>query len=158
MGKVWESGVVQVVQQADNLPTDSHPVDRLPGPVARVIGEIVYLPVYDAIPGSATQGVVAAVELMTHPQGTDVMVVANTISCMSEIMASLGLALSIPVQLAAGQQQEQRPDIERHSAPPSMREDHASSSFQSASSSFAGASSFGSGGKLARKPSVRTFF
>ncbi len=31
MGKVWESGAVQVVQCADSLSDDAHPRNRLPG-------------------------------------------------------------------------------------------------------------------------------
>ena len=47
MGKVWESGAVQVVQFADSLPGDVHPRARLPGELAGRIGEAIYLPVYD---------------------------------------------------------------------------------------------------------------
>ena len=35
MGKVWESGAVQVVQCADSLSDDSHPRNRLPGGLQR---------------------------------------------------------------------------------------------------------------------------
>jgi hypothetical protein len=31
MGKVWESGAVQVVQCADSLSSEMHPCNRLPG-------------------------------------------------------------------------------------------------------------------------------
>jgi hypothetical protein len=103
MGKVWENGVVQVVQNADNLSTQSHPCNRLGGGLARHIGEIVYVPVYDATPGSAAKGVVAVVELMMSSHGSDVMVVANIISTVSAIMESLQLSLS-QVPLAALQQ------------------------------------------------------
>lgn len=99
MGKVWESGVVQVVQHAGNLPTDAHPLNILPAALATAaIDEIVYLPVYDSAPGTTVQGVVAALELMVSPRSMDVMVVANLISTVAETMGQLGLALSNPVQ------------------------------------------------------------
>jgi hypothetical protein len=99
MGKVWESGVVQVVQHAGNLPTDVHPLNILPPALATAaIDEIVYLPVYDSAPGTTVQGVVAALELMVSPRSTDVMVVANLISTVAETMGQLGLALSNPIQ------------------------------------------------------------
>ncbi|KAG7672992.1 hypothetical protein Ndes2526B_g08481 [Nannochloris sp. 'desiccata'] len=99
MGKVWESGVVQVVQHAGNLPTDAHPLNILPPELATAaIDEIVYLPVYDSAPGTTVQGVVAALELMVSPRSMDVMVVANLISTVAETMGQLGLALSNPVQ------------------------------------------------------------
>jgi hypothetical protein len=99
MGKVWESGVVQVVQHAGNLPTDVHPLNILPPALATAaIDEIVYLPVYDSAPGTTVQGVVAALELMVSPRSMDAMVVANLISTVAETMGHLGLALSNPMQ------------------------------------------------------------
>jgi hypothetical protein len=99
MGKVWESGVVQVVQHAGNLPTDVHPLNILPPALATAaIDEIVYLPVYDSAPGTTVQGVVATLELMVSPRSMDVMVVANLISTVAETMGHLGLALSNPLQ------------------------------------------------------------
>lgn len=35
MGKVWESGAVQVVQQAQSLSADVHPCNRLPGALGK---------------------------------------------------------------------------------------------------------------------------
>ena len=48
MGKVWESGAVQVVQCVGSLADDSHPRNRLPGALSGRIGECVYVPVYDS--------------------------------------------------------------------------------------------------------------
>ena len=99
MGKVWESGVVQVVQHAGNLATDVHPLNLLsPALATAAIDEIVYLPVYDSAPGTTVQGVVAALELMVSPRSTDAMVVANLISTVAETMGQLGLALSNPIE------------------------------------------------------------
>lgn len=36
MGKVWETGAVQVVQHAESLACDAHPRNRLPGACAAV--------------------------------------------------------------------------------------------------------------------------
>lgn len=156
MGKVWESGVVQVVQNAINLSADVHPVNRLPGSLAGEVGEVVYLPVYDAMPGTTTTGVVAVVELMMNSRSTDVMVVANMISTAAGTMEALGLALSNPEQQAANlaQQQQGKPEFGRKSAPPAvgMRPD---SSYQNNNADWASARSFGSGGGLSRTPSVR---
>lgn len=96
MSKVWQHGAVQIIQAANSLPADIHPLNRIsPQKVASLVAEIVYLPVYDATIGeNATQGVVAAIELMISPQNTDVMIVANVISTVSQIMEGLNLALN----------------------------------------------------------------
>ena len=171
MGKVWESGVVQVVQHAGNLATDVHPLNLLPPDLAlSSVDEIVYLPIYDAAPNSPVQGVVAALELMVSPRSTDVMVVANLISTVSEVMVAVGLALSNP------QQQPHHYDssygkphysIVSKSAPPGIGGGigiGGGSGMQMRNESFdvnnqawatASARSFGSGGGLARTASVR---
>jgi hypothetical protein len=97
MGKVWECGVVQVVQNVANLTAEAHPLNNLPSAGAAAVGEVIYLPVYDARPGTATRGVVAAVELMVRAHCADAMVVANVISALAGIMDALGLALSVPL-------------------------------------------------------------
>ena len=154
MGKVWESGVVQVVQHAANLPTDMHPLNLLsPALAAATVDEIVYLPVYDASPNSPVQGVVAVLELMVTPRSLDVMVVANLISTTSEIMQQLGIALSNPA--AAQQQPDQK--IERKSAPSTVG---GNSSYDANNQAWAGAASAkalgsgSSGGGMARTQSV----
>ena len=160
MGKVWEAGVVQVVQNASNLPNDMHPVNSLPGERPAAVGEVVYLPVYDALAGSTTQGVVAALELMMNPRSTDVMVVANIISTASNIMQALGLALSNPAQQGAAATPttalgpDGKPAFGRRSAPPGVgvRTD---SSYQNNNANWPSGRSFGCGGGLARTPSVR---
>lgn len=154
MGKVWESGVVQVVQNAVNLSADVHPINRLPGTLASAVGEIVYLPVYDAMPGTTSQGIVAVVELMMNSRSTDVMVVANIISTASETMQVLGLALSNPEQQESPVKWQGKPQFGRKSAPPTvgMRSE---TSYQSNNAAWESAHSFGSGGGLSRTPSVR---
>lgn len=155
MGKVWESGVVQVVQHAGNLPEDAHPMNRLAcaaaggaAAAAALLDEVVYLPVYDASPGTPAGGVVAVLELMVSPRARDAMVVANLISTASDLMGELGLALSNPAAI-----QPPKAPMERKSAPPGvgMR----SESSYDANNAAAGAGSFGSGGGLARTPSMR---
>lgn len=97
MGKVWESGAVQVVQCADSLSCDAHPRNRLPGELSGRIAECVYLPVYDRT-GQVSQGVLAVVELLVRSQAADYMVVANAISCVTHLMEALQLSLSNPHQ------------------------------------------------------------
>jgi hypothetical protein len=96
MSKVWQHGAVQIIQAANSLPTDIHPLNRIsPQAAPSLVAEIIYLPVYDAILGeNATQGVVAAIEIMISPQNMDVMIVANVISTVSQIMEGLDLALN----------------------------------------------------------------
>lgn len=99
MSKVWESGVVHVVQAAENLAADAHPLNRLSeGGLVNAVAEIIYLPIYDASPVSPAQGVVAAMELMIKPRTVDVMIVASVITAVGEAMDSLGLALSSTMQ------------------------------------------------------------
>ena len=43
MGKVWESGVVQVIQCADSLSAEAHPCNRLPGAYGRAGGQVAGL-------------------------------------------------------------------------------------------------------------------
>lgn len=95
MSHVWESGVVQVVQDAANLSVETHPCNRLQK-AAGIVNEIIYIPVYDAQPHSLTPGVVAALEIMVASRSSDAMVVANIISSTSEIMECLQLSLSNP--------------------------------------------------------------
>lgn len=153
MGKVWESGVVQVVQNAVNLSAEVHPLNRLPAKDS-VVGEVVYLPVYDAMPGSTTQGVVAAVELMMNSRSLDVMVVANIISAASNIMQALGLALCNPQQPAQQAPTQEKLESSRRTAPSSvdMRRE---TSYQTNNNAWGEARSYGSGGGLARTASVR---
>jgi hypothetical protein len=101
MGKVWESGVVQVVQAVDNLSRDTHPCNRLSASLLPHVAEVLYLPVYDRDPNSPAQGVVAALELVMSARSADVMVVANTISCVSQILDLLGLSVGNPRPQAA---------------------------------------------------------
>jgi hypothetical protein len=167
MGKVWESGVVQVVQNAENLSSETHPCNRLQGGgLASAIGEIVYVPIYDRSPGSPAQGVVAVVELMMNARTTDVMVVANIISTVSQLLSALALALSSPAAAAApasgsglsGQSTPKGVDIARRSAPPGsgLRGESSFDTTNANNSNWAGGSrSYGSGGRLARAPSVR---
>jgi hypothetical protein len=66
-------------------------------------GEITYIPVYDCT-GSA-QGIVAVLELVVSRRSDDVMVVANVISCVAELMGALQVrssALSLPAARQAG--------------------------------------------------------
>jgi len=168
MGKVWESGVVQVVQNAENLSVETHPCNRLQGGgLAAAVGEIVYVPIYDRTPGTAAQGVVAVVELMMSSRTTDVMVVANIISTVSELLMALTLALSNPAAPGpaapgslSGQATPRGKDIARRSAPPGvgMRADNSFDTNGANNGAWGGSGmshSYGSGGKLARAPSVR---
>lgn len=154
MGKVWESGVVQVVQNAENLSTDSHPCNRLGQGFATCIGEIVYVPVYDVSPGSNAKGVVAVVELMMSARSTDVMVVANMISTISLIMEALQLSLS---SVPTSQQQPQEPsNLSRRSAPPDMDSGHTSAATIHSPRDVVKPHSFGSGG-MSRTVSLHSF-
>jgi len=47
MGKVWESGAVQVVQNTASLSPDLHPCNRLPGALGGLVEECIYVPIYD---------------------------------------------------------------------------------------------------------------
>lgn len=94
MRKVWEDGAVHVVQDAINLAPSCHPMNYLDGESNGVIGEIIYIPVFDVRPGTIMQGVLAVIELMVHNQCMDAMVVANSISSVTEILSSLGLGIS----------------------------------------------------------------
>lgn len=96
MGKVWENGDVQVVQYPANLPTNVYPMDRFPQNAVPVLGELVFLPLYDSKPNSSTQGIVGVIELMLNKNTTDAMVVATMISTIATIMHDLGLSLSAP--------------------------------------------------------------
>jgi hypothetical protein len=96
MGKVWENGDVQVVQYPANLPTNVYPMDRFPQNAVPVLGELVFLPLYDSKPNSSTQGIVGVIELMLNKNTTDAMVVATMISTIATIMHDLGLSLSTP--------------------------------------------------------------
>lgn len=107
MSLVWEHGVVQVVQDLTNLSLDTHPCNRLDPGLQSAIAETLYLPVYDAPfpppppPSSAaavTPGVVAVLEIMIAKGANDTMVVANTISSISDIMQHLSLSVSNPLQ------------------------------------------------------------
>lgn len=97
MGKVWENGDVQVVQYPANLPTNVYPMDRFPADAVSMLGEIVFLPLYDSQPNSSTQGIVGVIELMLTKKTTDAMVVATMISTIASIMPDLGLSLCAPV-------------------------------------------------------------
>lgn len=180
MGKVWESGVVQVVQNAENLSTESHPCNKLNSGIAKGIGEIVYMPVYDVSPGSTTKGVVAVIELLMSARSQDVMVVANVISTISAIMETMQLTLSqqsVPAlqqsnlpnkqqkqpQQAAGlgkiHENEAMSQLVRHSAPPSIGQ-AAAGDIDASGQNWAGASSYqprssGFAG-IARTPSLAT--
>eukprot|EP00887_Chlorella_sp_A99_P006059 scaffold22.g6059.t1 len=98
MGKVWEAGHVMVVQDVGNLSPDGHPLARLGAGglgLARHVGELVYMPVYER--GSRVfSGVVAVLEVMMAAASHDYMVVANVISCISSLLESLGLSISNP--------------------------------------------------------------
>lgn len=158
MGKVWESGVVQIVQHSGNLSTDTHPLNlMLPSVAESAVDEILYLPVYDDAPGTPVQGVVAVLELMVNPRSTDVMVVANLISTVSDIMGNLGLAISNPAQQA--HQHSGGKGIARKSAPAEvgMRSGSSYEANNQAWATTASASdrSMGSGGGLARTASMR---
>ncbi|KAL4444346.1 hypothetical protein ABPG75_012083 [Micractinium tetrahymenae] len=139
MGKVWESGAVQVVQQAQSLSSDVHPCNRLPGPLCNRIEECIYVPLYDRS-GQVSQGVLAVVELLVRAGSHDYMVVANAISCVSHIMDALQLSLSNPhaqqqqpaapakgglaasaAARAAQQQQQQQQAPARPAPPPAKR-------------------------------------
>lgn len=90
---------MHVVQAAENLAADAHPLNRLSeGGLVNAVAEIIYLPIYDASPVSPAQGVVAAMELMIKPRTVDVMIVASVITAVGEAMDSLGLALSSTLQ------------------------------------------------------------
>jgi hypothetical protein len=102
MGKVWENGDVQVVQYASNLSKNAYPMDRLPMEAIAMIGEIVFLPVYDAAINSPTQGIVAVIELILSRNTNDGMIVATMISTLGEIMQELGLSLSAPMSEKQG--------------------------------------------------------
>lgn len=158
MGKVWESGVVQVVQNAENLSVETHPCNRLQGGLAGCIGEIVYVPVYDRCPGSPAQGVVAVLELMMNSRSTDVMVVANIISSVSEIMGELTLALHNPTPPSAKpvDASATAAEMQRRSAPPTLGMHPASYDANNAAWGGHTSRGYGSGGGLARAPSVRT--
>jgi hypothetical protein len=120
MSKVWESGVVHVVQAAENLAADAHPLNRLSeGGLVNAVAEIIYLPVYDASPVNPAQGVVASLELMIKPRTADVMIVASVITAIGEAMDSLGLALSSTIYRNEKSQHSMNVKrIERASAPP----------------------------------------
>jgi len=109
MSLVWEHGVVQVVQDLTNLSLDTHPCNRLDPGLQSAIAETLYLPVYDApfpppppssaaAAAAATPGVVAVLEIMIAKGANDTMVVANTISSISDIMQHLSLSVSNPLQ------------------------------------------------------------
>ena len=156
MGKVWESGVVQIVQHAGNLSTDAHPLNLMPaGFTSSAVDEILYLPIYDAAPGTSVQGVVAVLELMVTPRSTDVMIVANLISTVSEIMGHLGLALSNPAQQCYHGSSGK--GIARKSAPADvgMRPGTSYEDNNQAWAATGSARSLGSGGGLARTASMR---
>lgn len=93
MGKVWESGSVQVVQCIDSLPERCHPRDRLSSSLLRDIAEIIYIPIYDA-DATVSGGVLAVLELMISSGARDPQVVANTIHCVARILDALRLHLS----------------------------------------------------------------
>lgn len=97
MGKVWENGDVQVVQYPANLPNNVYPMDRFPADAISLLGEIVFLPLYDSTPNSPTQGIVGVIELMLTKKATDDMVVATMISTIASILPDLGLSLSAPI-------------------------------------------------------------
>jgi hypothetical protein len=67
-----------------------------------MIGEIVFLPVYDAAINSPTQGIVAVIELILSRNTNDGMIVATMISTVGEIMQELGLSLSAPISEKQG--------------------------------------------------------
>lgn len=96
MGKVWENGDVQVVQYPANLPTNVYPMDRFPKDAVPMLGELVFLPLYDSHPNSSTKGIVGVIELMLNKNTTDAMVVATMISTIAIIMHELGLSLCAP--------------------------------------------------------------
>ena len=165
MGKVWESGVVQVVQHSSNLQEDQYPLNLMTlALAATTVDEVVYLPVYDATPGTAVQGVVAVLELMVSPRSTDAMIVANLISTVSHVMEDLGMALSNPTQSQLPGSNTS--SIARKSAPAAIRQH---SSYESNNEAWAIASptsgpnsarSHGSGGGLggmARTTSMAQF-
>lgn len=142
MGKVWESGAVHVVQDAENLACDAHPCNKMTDALSERAGEITYIPVYDST-GSA-QGIVAVLELVVSRRSDDVMVVANIISCVAELMGALQLSLSNPKQEAAACKM----GTGRHSAPPACGLQHAGAAAGPT------ARPFGSGGSLARTASM----
>lgn len=139
MSKVWENGVVHVVQQATSLPESLHPVKYLDDKAAKSIAEVIYIPVYDLRPGTIAKGVVAVVELMVHRGCRDAMVIANLIGALTDIMNSLGLALTHAVQGYCKAEQEQSPASSNLASVPDSSVD-----------------SFGSSlGGLSRTPSLR---
>lgn len=101
MGKVWEQGVVKVIQSPSELQLDSHPLKLLAvSGLQELVGEVVYIPVYE--PGSRVSGgVVAVVELIFRSAGADAMAVANAISTLCRLMRTLQLSLSNPAVAAA---------------------------------------------------------
>ena len=73
MGKVWEAGVVKVVQDVQNLAPGAHPCDRLHGSLGSRVTEVVYLPVYEPH-SKVSGGVVAVLEVMVGCAAHDNMV------------------------------------------------------------------------------------
>lgn len=131
MGKVWESGSVQVVQCIDSLPERCHPRDRLSTALLRDIAEIIYIPIYDA-DATVSGGVLAVLELMVSTGSRDPQVVANTIHCVARILDELRLHLSgsrasgpcaLPGLGSGGPPSPTPPDraTTRRSVPPVMR-------------------------------------
>lgn len=123
MGKVWESGAVQVVQCADSLSPEMHPCNRLPGEMSRRIAECIYVPLYDGT-GTVSQGVLAVVELLIRRHSDEYMVVANAISCLTHLMEALQLSLCNPHQQQAppsGSGRRSPPVTDGHKPPSAKR-------------------------------------
>lgn len=79
---------MQVVQNIRIIPEVLHPRCRLPEPVAAgVVGEVVYIPVYDLQAPHA--GPVAVLEALLSATATDSMLVANFISVAGNVLSCL---------------------------------------------------------------------
>lgn len=95
-GRVLRSGCVQVVQNLRIIPEVLHPRCRLPEQVAAgVVGEMVYIPVYDLHAPHA--GPVAVLEALLSATATDSMLVANFISVAGNVLSCSQLSLSNPL-------------------------------------------------------------
>ena len=90
MGKVWENGDVQVVQYPSSLPISAYPMDRFPREALPLLGEVVFLPVYDGVVNSPTPGIVGVVECMLNRQVT-VRLFFELLSCAPCMAMDLSL-------------------------------------------------------------------
>ncbi|KAK9846372.1 hypothetical protein WJX81_002535 [Elliptochloris bilobata] len=116
LGKVWSTGALQVVQNVAIIPQSVHPRNKLDSSLARLVSELIYIPIYDvALP---KDGVQAVLELVVAADAQENQIVGNVISYVSNILDELQLSLAKPEEPAELPDFEMAPRSPPQSAAP----------------------------------------